>query len=186
MPLVKIRKPVHNKLDLDRFLPLACISDLAAIEFMERQRWGTSPSCPSCDSSSVSKKEPTSFHKTEHDFLWRCHQCKAKFTVRKGTMFEDPACPLRHWIYILWKASTSETGVGPLEIQQRTEAGYEAAQNMLCHLRDCLFPSRKLHIRVVEDNKRSGLSRIKIEGLDWQGAVRHAVRTVPTGPTKAA
>jgi hypothetical protein len=29
-------------------IPIACVDETAAVEFMERQRWGNIPACPHC------------------------------------------------------------------------------------------------------------------------------------------
>src|SRR6266850_7323270 len=81
-------------------LPAACANEAAAVEFMEAQRWGDHPACPSCGSLSVYKmmdsKDQT---KRQANFRWRCRelQCHAQFTVRIGTVFQDSRAPLRHW-----------------------------------------------------------------------------------------
>src|SRR5687767_5440442 len=78
-------------------LPVACANEDAAVEFLEKQRWGNHPCCPHCGDMDVYKmmdsKEPT---KRQANYRWRCHGCKAQFTVRVGTVFEDSRAPLRH------------------------------------------------------------------------------------------
>src|SRR5262245_47320260 len=88
-------------------LPMACASELAAVEFLEAKRWGGSPACAHCGSVDVYKMRDAKTGERNRRYLWRCLDCKQQYTVRVGTVFEDSRIPLRHWCYAFWRASTS-------------------------------------------------------------------------------
>lgn len=119
-------------------LPAACADEAAAVEFMEEQRWGDHPACPSCGSTSVYKmmdsKDPS---KRQANFRWRCKEkeCHLQFTVRIGTVFEDSRAPLRHWCFAFWRAATSKKGVSALEIHRQTGLSYKTCLFMLHRVR---------------------------------------------------
>lgn len=120
-------------------LPKACSDETAAVEFLEKQRWGDNPCCPHCGSLSVYKMmratKQGELTERQANFRWRCHDCKSQFTVRVGTVFEDSRAPLRHWCYGFWRASTSKKGVSALEIHRQTGLAYKSCLFMLHRIR---------------------------------------------------
>jgi transposase-like protein len=116
-------------------LPLACADERAAVEFMERKRWGDSPSCPHCGGLNPYQMKDSKTGERQANFRWRCHDCKEQFTVRIGTVFEDSRIPLRHWCYGFWRAATSKKGVSALEIHRHTGVSYKSALFMLHRIR---------------------------------------------------
>ena len=117
-------------------LPAACCDEKAAVEFMEEQRWGAHPCCPHCGDMNVyqmmDSKEPT---KRQANFRWRCRGCKAQYTVRTKTVYEDSRIPLKHWCFAFWRASTSKKGVSALEIHRQTGLCYKSSLFLLHRIR---------------------------------------------------
>lgn len=116
-------------------VPLACADEKAAVEFMEKQRWGDHPCCPECGSVSVYQMKDSKTGERQKNFRWRCHDCKKQYSVRVGTVFEDSRIPLRHWCYGFYRASTSKKGVSALEIKRQTGLAYKSALFMLNRIR---------------------------------------------------
>src|SRR5580704_3495273 len=63
-------------------IPLACSNELAAVEFLEKQRWGNTPACVKCGSVEVYKMADAKTGERNKRFLWRCRDCKEQYTVR--------------------------------------------------------------------------------------------------------
>lgn len=116
-------------------IPAACASEQAAVEFMEKQRWGDHVACPRCGDLDVYQMKDSKTGERQANFRWRCHGCKEQFTVRIGTVFEDSRIPLRHWCYGFWRASTSKKGVSALEIHRHTGLSYKSALFLLHRIR---------------------------------------------------
>lgn len=116
-------------------LPLACTSEAAAVEFMEKQRWGGQPACPCCGSVVVYQMRDLATGERQANYRWRCKDCKVQFTVRKGTVLEDSRIELRHWCFAFWRASTSKKGVSALEIHRQTGVSYKSALFLLNRIR---------------------------------------------------
>jgi len=115
-------------------LPKACSDETAAVEFLEKQRWGEHPCCPHCGDLDVYQMKAASGER-QANFRWRCHGCKQQFTVRIGTVFEESRIPLRHWCFAFWRSSTSKKGVSALEIHRQTGLSYKSALFMLHRIR---------------------------------------------------
>lgn len=116
-------------------LPLACADEKAAVEFMEKQRWGDKPYCPRCGDFAVYQMKDSKTGERQANFRWRCQGCKEQFTVRIGTVFEDSRAPLKHWCFAFWRAATSKKGVSALEIHRQTGLSYKTCLFMLHRVR---------------------------------------------------
>ncbi|MFN0244422.1 MAG: IS1595 family transposase [Planctomycetota bacterium] len=125
----------ERKSQVVRDLPAACASELAAVEFLEAQRWGGSTTCPHCTSGNVYKMTDRKTGQRSARFLWRCKGCSKQFTVRVGTVFEDSKIPLRHWAHAFARACASKKGISAKQIQRETGLSYESALFMLHRIR---------------------------------------------------
>lgn len=115
-------------------IPMACANETAAVEFIEKQRWGNKPTCPHCESREVYKMQDRDGSRNKR-FLWRCRACAEQYTVRIGTVYEESRLPLRHWCYAFWRASTSKKGVAALEIQRQCQISYKSALFLMHRIR---------------------------------------------------
>lgn len=122
-------------------LPLACANEAAAVEFMEKQRWGNLPCCPLCASVAVYQMKDSKTGERQANYRWRCRDCKQQYTVRKGTVFEDSRIELRHWCFGFWRAATSKKGVSALEIHRQTGLSYKSSLFMLHRIRFAMADS---------------------------------------------
>src|SRR5579862_3306309 len=130
------KKRAHlAKSDVIEQIPLACSNELAAVEFIEAQRWGKTPGCVHCGSVNVYKMVDSKTGERNTRFLWRCKDCGKQYTVRIGTVYEESRIELRHWCYAFWRAATSKKGVAALEIMRQTGLSYKSCLFMLQRIR---------------------------------------------------
>jgi len=124
-------------------IPLACADETAAVEFMEKQRWGEHPACPRCGSMNVYQMRDSKTGERQADYRWRCREKhpSQQFTVRTGTVFEDSRAELRHWCFAFWRAATSKKGVSALEIHRQTGLSYKSSLFMLHRIRFAMADS---------------------------------------------
>ena len=127
-------------------IPAACADEAKAVEFMEAQRWGSSPCCPRCSSVNAYQMKDSQTGERQTNFRWLCRDCKSaksvcQFTVRTGTVFEDSKIELRHWCYAFWRASTSKKGVSALEIHRHTGLSYKSCLFLLSRIRFAMADS---------------------------------------------
>lgn len=139
----KHTKPGQTNNKVLKEIPLACIDETAAVEFMEKQRWGDTPACPHCGDIDVHKMTSNKGERNKR-FLWRCHGCKKQFTVRIGTVFEDSRIPLRIWCYAFWKACASKKGISALQISRECSITYKSA----------LFLMHRIRYAMAEPNRQ--------------------------------
>ena len=158
--------------DIIREVPLACSSELAAVEFMERQRWGGTPCCAHCQSKNVYQMKDAKTGERNARFLWRCHDCKEQYTVRIGTVYEESRIPLRHWCYAFWRASTSKKGVSALEIKRHCQISYKSALFLMNRIRFAMAPDQET------TPKLTGV--VECDETFVGGKPRHGARYVPS------
>jgi transposase-like protein len=134
-------RPELDQTDTIAQLPLACCNEQAAVEFLERNRWGGCPKCPECEASDVYAMRDRATGDRSKRYLWRCRDCKRQFTVRTGTVYEESLVPLHKWCRVLWEASTCKNGVSALEISRKVQVTYKTALFMLHRVRHAMTPN---------------------------------------------
>lgn len=142
----KQTKPGQTNNEILKDIPLACTDETAAVEFMEKQRWGNMPACPRCGCVEVHKMNGDNGERNKR-FLWRCHGCKKQFTVRIGTVFEDSRIPLKIWCYAFWRACASKKGISALQISRECSITYKSA----------LFLMHRIRYAMAEPNRQDKL-----------------------------
>src|SRR5579883_1304876 len=136
------KKHSLSKSDIVSEIPRACCDELAAVEFLEVQRWGGTPACVKCGSADVYQMRDAKTGERNKRFLWRCHDCKEQFTVRIGTVYEESRIELRHWCYAFWRACTSKKGVSALEIKRQCQISYKSALFLMNRIRFAMAQTR--------------------------------------------
>jgi len=144
----KQTKPGETKNEVLSEIPKACFDETAAVEFLEKQRWGNTPACPHCGSTNVRKMTNGNGGRNKR-FLWRCKDCKKQYTIRIGTVFEDSRIPLRIWCYAFWAACASKKGVSALQISRQCSISYKSALFMMHRIRYAMQEEPKAKFRGI-------------------------------------
>src|SRR5271157_1369912 len=153
-------------------IPFACSNELAAVEFLEKQRWGNTPACVKCGSVDVYKMRDAKTGERNSRYLWRCRDCKEQFTVRIGTVYEESRIELRHWCYAFWRACTSKKGVSALEIKRHCQVSYKSALFLMNRIRFAMAPdpdAPKLMGTVECDETYIGPRKTRYRGMSARG-----------------
>lgn len=160
----KQRKAGQAKSEILREIPQACVEELAAVEFIEKQRWGNTPACPRCGDLDVVQVKDGNGGRNKR-YLWRCHGCKKQFTVRIGTIMEDSRIPFKVWCFAFWSACASKKGVSALQISRECNLSYKSALFLMHRIRYAMTepePKGKLRGTVeVDETYVGGHSRYK-------------------------
>jgi hypothetical protein len=122
----------------------------AAFAYVEAQLWPNGPVCPHCGvtgekigrltgvRSKPSKKHPEG---VEQIGLRKCYACREKFTVRKGTIFEDSHLPLRHWLQAIHLLCASKKGISTRQLQRMLGCGMKTAWHLTHRIRFGMAPT---------------------------------------------
>jgi transposase-like protein len=108
-----------------------------AIEHMEADRWPDGAWCPldGCGSFNVHKMGG----KTQAG-MFLCNDCRGKFTVRTGSIFERSHIPLHKWLLATHLMAASKKGMSALQIQRMLGITYKSAWFMCHRIREAMKP----------------------------------------------
>ena len=79
-----------------------CIDHLRAI------RWKDGAYCPHCGSAKVYHFSDSRTHK--------CGDCRQRFSIKVGTIFEDSKLPLRKWFIAIWMITSHKKGIASTQL----------------------------------------------------------------------
>jgi len=106
-----------------------------ATEHMEADRWPDGAYCPHCGSFNVHKMAG----KTQAG-MFLCNDCREKFTVRTGSIFERSHIPLHKWLLATHLMAASKKGMSALQLSRMLGLPYKSAW-FLCHrIRESMKP----------------------------------------------
>ena len=103
-------------------------NEASAIEYIEGLRWADGIICPHCDSQRSGRMKGTQYH--------QCKDCRKKFTVRTGTIFERSHIPLDKWLYAMYILETARKGVSSLQLSKEIGVTQKATWFLLHRLRE--------------------------------------------------
>jgi transposase-like protein len=101
--------------------------ELAAINYFKAIRWRNGEFCPYCGHD---KLYPFKDGKT-----WKCAQCRDRFSIRVGTIFEDSKIPLRKWLAAIWFITSHKKGIASTQLAKDLDVTQKTAWFMLHRLR---------------------------------------------------
>ena len=111
-------------------------NETEATAHMEADRWPDGISCPLCGSINVHRMAG----KTQAGMLL-CNDCRNKFTVRTGTVFERSHIPLHKWLLATHLMAASKKGMSALQLQRMLGLGSYRSAWFMCHrIREAMKP----------------------------------------------
>jgi transposase-like protein len=124
-------------------------TDEKARHHLEKVLWKDGIVCPHCkckDQKMFSDIAANPEAKTRPGLRW-CSNCKSKFTVTIGTIFEDSHIPLRKWLIAWYLLCSSKKGISSLQLQRLLELGSYRTALFMAHriryaLKETTFPDK--------------------------------------------
>jgi transposase-like protein len=108
----------------------------AACAHMEAGRWPNGVICPHCGSVNVHRMGG----KTQAG-MFLCNDCRDKFTVRIGTIFERSHIPLHKWLLATHLMAASKKGMSTLQVSRMLGITYKSAWFMCHRIREAMRPA---------------------------------------------
>ncbi|WP_374309153.1 IS1595 family transposase [Methylocella sp.] len=99
----------------------ACVDHLRAI------RWRDGEFCPHCGDNRV-------YHFSDRK-TFKCGACKARFSIKVGTIFEDTKLPLRKWFMAIWLITNHPKGIASVTLAKDLKITQKTAWFVLHRLR---------------------------------------------------
>jgi transposase-like protein len=106
-------------------------------------RWPEGVICPHCGSARVgdlSESVVTSKRTGKQSVrrIWNCKDCKAQFTAKVGTIFEDSPLPLSKWLPAVWMICNAKNGISSYELHRALGVTQKSAWFMLHRIRESM------------------------------------------------
>lgn len=107
-----------------------------AREHLEALRWPDGPVCPYCSAERPKKLGG----KSMGPGWYHCPDCRKKFTVRVGTVYERSKVPLHKWLLATQLMASSKKGVSAHQIHRTIGVTYKTAWFMAHRIREAMRP----------------------------------------------
>jgi len=101
-------------------------------EYLEQQRWDGTPACPFCGSLNV--------HRFPNGKIFKCRekQCRSKFSVTVGTIYENTKIPLAKWFLATYILSVHSKGISSLQLASWLGVTQKTAWHLNHRIREML------------------------------------------------
>jgi len=119
--------------------------EAAAFAYLEAKLWPQGPACPKCGGEGyalkgVMGKATKSKPAQERLGLKKCRACRAQFTVRIGTIFEESRAPLHLWLQAIALMAASKKGVSANQLHRTLGVTLKTAWFMAHRIRMAMAP----------------------------------------------
>lgn len=113
----------NSLLDLLKTFPdeQSCIAHFTSI------KWASGEYCPHCGGVKIYHFSDRRTHK--------CGDCRKKFSIRIGTIFEDSKIPLQKWFMAIYLTTSHKKGISSIQLGKDIEVTQKTAWFMLHRLR---------------------------------------------------
>jgi len=99
----------------------------SAIDHLRAIRWRDGAFCPYCNSKRIMHFSDKRTHK--------CHDCRQRFSIKVGTIFEDTKLPLRKWFAAVWLITSHKKGIASTQLAKDLQITQKTAWFVLHRLR---------------------------------------------------
>jgi transposase-like protein len=115
-----------------------------AWKLLESWRWPNGPVCPKCGVvnhayylTPKTGNRKTSTGSASYRRTWKCAEtnCRNKFSVLVGTIFEDSKIPVSKWLMAYHLMSSAKNGISAKELERMLEISYKSAWFMAHRIR---------------------------------------------------
>jgi transposase-like protein len=113
----------------------------AAREYLEAERWPDGAICPSCGLGETVSAQPATGALGKG--WYHCRQCRLKFTVRVGTLYERSHVPLHLWLMATHLLCSSKKGMSAHQLHRLLGVTYKTAWFMAHRIREGMAPAKK-------------------------------------------
>lgn len=101
-----------------------------AVDHFTAIRWKNGAFCPHCGSTRVYHFSDNRNHK--------CGDCRKRFSIRVGTIFEDSKLPLRTWMLAIWLITSHKKGIASTQLAKDLGITQKSAWFVTHRLREAI------------------------------------------------
>jgi len=116
--------------------------EAAAFAYLESKLWPDGPVCPNCGGEGYPLQGVKDKKGRVRLGLKKCRACRAQFTVRIGTIFEDSHAPLHLWLQAIALMAASKKGISSNQLSRVLGVQLKTAWHMSHRIRLAMAPAR--------------------------------------------
>ena len=102
-------------------------TDKDCLDYLKSKRFPDGVYCLHCKSKKVYECK---------DHYYTCNECKNRFSIRKGTAFDNSRIPLRKWFVVMYLINTSSKGISSIQLAKQIGVTQKTAWFMFHRLRE--------------------------------------------------
>ena len=114
-------------LDGGRQISLMALDEQIAIDYLTSIRWANGEFCPYCNHNKL-------YHFSDKR-TYKCAQCRKRFSIKVGTVFENTKIPLRKWLAAIWLVTSANNDITSVRLATDLNVTQKTAWLMLKRLR---------------------------------------------------
>lgn len=99
----------------------------SCLDHLKETLWKRRAYCPYCSHEKV--------YAFSDKRSYKCAQCRRRFSLKVGTIFEDTKLPLRKWFMAIWVITSRKEGVTSTQLAKDLKVTQKTAWFMLHRLR---------------------------------------------------
>ena len=108
-----------------------------ARDYLENLRWPEGPVCPHCGGVKAYRITPGKGSSTQKG-LYKCADCRKKYTVTVGTVFHRSKVPLNKWLLAVYLLCSSKKGFSAHQLHRSIGVTYKTAWFMMHRIREAM------------------------------------------------
>lgn len=105
-------------------------NDQKCMEYLTEIRWPNGIACPFC-----STRNP---YETSRGYKCRSTLCFKKFTITKGTVFENTKFPLQSWLFVIYNMAINKKSISSIQLGKNMDLSQKTAWVIATKIRYCL------------------------------------------------
>jgi len=154
-------------------------TEAAAVAHMEADRWSNGVICPLCGAD-----RPKKMAGQTQAGMFLCPDCRGKFSVRTGTIFERSHIPLHKWLRATHLMASSKKGISAHQLHRMLGITYKSAWFMAHRIREAMAPARPVvtdpmggegKIIEIDETYVGNKKNRKLRGKNHPGNIKHTV-----------
>lgn len=114
--------------------------EAAAFAYLENKLWPQGPVCPKCGGEGYALNGVKDKKGRVRLGLKKCRACRAQFTLRVGTIFEDSHAPLHLWLQAIALMAASKKGISSNQLSRVLGVQLKTAWHMSHRIRLAMAP----------------------------------------------
>lgn len=105
--------------------------ELTCIKHFEAIRWAHGAFCPYCGNTNSARIYHFSDGRNH-----KCGECRQRFSIKVGTIFEDTKLPLRKWFIAIWMITSHKKGIASTQLAKDLGITQKTAWFVMHRLRE--------------------------------------------------